>query len=67
MSWGNFQDNFLLIIFIHNIFFRHWRVYFQSLWKNAECKDRFNSYTCECNEGFTGNGTKCTDNNITDN
>ena len=34
---------------------------------NAECKDGINSYSCECKEGYSGNGTKFTGNNITDN
>ena len=33
--------------------------------KNAECIDAIHSYTCECKEGFTGNGSMCTGNNIT--
>ena len=35
--------------------------------KNATCIDTINSYTCECKEGFTGDGTSCTGNLITDN
>ena len=35
--------------------------------KNATCKDGINSYTCECKKGFTGDGTTCTGNLITDN
>ena len=35
--------------------------------KSAECKDGFNSYTCECKERFTGDRSKTTANNITDN
>ena len=35
--------------------------------KNAKCKDGINSHICECKEGFTGNGSKCTGNNRTDN
>ena len=27
---------------------------------NSTCIDGINSYTCECKEGFTGNGTNCT-------
>ena len=34
---------------------------------NATCKDGINSYTCECKKGFTGDGTTCTGNLITDN
>ena len=34
---------------------------------NATCKDGINSYTCECKKGFTGDGTPCTGNLITDN
>ena len=35
--------------------------------KNAVCKDAINSYDCTCLEGFTGDGTSCTGNLITDN
>ena len=31
---------------------------------NAKCIDTINSYTCECKEGFTGDGTSCTGNLI---
>ena len=34
---------------------------------NAKCIDTINSYTCECKEGFTGDGTSCTGNLMTDN
>ena len=33
---------------------------------NALCKDDINSYHCTCEEGFTGDGTTCTGNLITD-
>ena len=33
---------------------------------NAVCKDIINSYDCTCEEGFTGDGTICTGNLITD-
>ena len=33
--------------------------------KKATCKDGINSYTCECNKGFTGDGITCTGNLIT--
>ena len=35
--------------------------------KYAECKDGINSYTCECKERYSGNGSTPTGNNITDN
>ena len=28
--------------------------------KNAKCNNSLGSYTCECNEGFSGDGTNCT-------
>nr|XP_039267678.1 fibrillin-2-like isoform X1 [Styela clava] len=28
---------------------------------NATCTNNIGSYTCECNDGFTGNGTSCTE------
>ena len=34
---------------------------------NANCKDGINSYTGECKKGFTGDGSTCTGNLITDN
>ena len=34
---------------------------------NSTCIDGINSYTCECKEGFTGDGTSCTDNLIVNN
>ena len=34
---------------------------------NDTCIDTINSYTCECKEGFTGDGTSCTGNLITNN
>ena len=30
--------------------------------ENANCKDGINSHTCECKEGFTGDGITCTGN-----
>ena len=29
--------------------------------EKAKCKNSFGSYTCTCEEGFTGNGKICTD------
>ena len=34
---------------------------------NATCKNYNGSYTCKCKGGFTGEGTACTGNLITDN
>ena len=34
---------------------------------NAKCIDGINSYICKCKKGFTGDGTTCTGNLITDN
>ena len=33
---------------------------------HAFCKDAINSYDCTCEEGFTGDGTTCKGNLITD-
>ena len=33
--------------------------------KNAKCNNSLGSYTCECNEGFSGDGTTCTGKLIT--
>ena len=30
---------------------------------NAVCEDTAESYTCTCNEGYTGDGVNCTGNN----
>ena len=35
-------------------------------YKSAECKEDINSNTCECKKRFTGNGSKCSSNKITD-
>jgi len=29
---------------------------------DAKCKDTIGSYTCECNDGYTGDGVTCTGN-----
>ena len=34
---------------------------------NARCENCIGSYTCECKEGFSGDGTSCTGNFIIDN
>ena len=34
---------------------------------NATCENFVGSYNCTCKKGFTGNGTTCTGNLITDN
>ena len=34
---------------------------------NATCENFVSSYNCTCKKGFTGNGTTCTGNLITDN
>ena len=31
---------------------------------NASCYDTVGSYSCECNIGFSGNGTSCAGNNL---
>ena len=34
---------------------------------NAVCQDGINAHDCTCQEGFTGDGTTCAGNLITDN